>query len=381
MVEGIKQLERAARCAAPGATRVRAPAAQGSELAQLGRFAAAHECLRELRASAAACDAAAIEAMILEGVIGHFECMAPNSLDRVRRARALAHALQLGEQAARAAAWVAHMAYNFENYSLLAQALEESISSFSELDDEMRARVCLVVANGLQFLGRSAPAAPWYQLARTFSRRSAGHAVQAAVEYNRLAMALGRARIEWALGTCSRAEAGKAPARNWSIEFESVLALHVGWRSTALWELLCLCEAQVLQHEGRFTESITALESAMHRGSGGKCGLSEDLLNLEVEWCRVMSEPLRAPSRSLPAYAELLSRLAPGDRLLGCAFLRDILRQHGGVDADPALRSAHDSSRRWCLESLRRIDDAIVAVESRRDAIEAIACNSITGFK
>lgn len=338
----------------------------GIGLAQVGRIDEASQILEQSRIylSSRYILRVLIRTMILEAIIPYYRDFIDGS-DRLRRAHALASAAELEDLRAETSVWLAHLSFNFDDLLIFGRSLSDALDRFSHLDDAHKARLSLVCADALQFLGRREAAAEWYGVARQVSRNVHDHGLMVAIEFNRVAMSLSYVRIQRALGLVERDE----DERNWSFELNSVRSLHYGFGAQALLEIIDLCDAHALEMQSDYLEAADALMRL--RGAGGlhRCGVSERLVDLEVMWCRVNA---RACVPSLDwveeSYKSVLA-MTRNDQLLGMKFLSDIINR-GGVafDSTPIdlailnLVGSLDAERRLLSEVLEPINHALPLV-------------------
>lgn len=329
-------------------------------LAQLGRIEEARHILKDLRFeySTGTFPRVSIRLMILEGVISYYESLVDSS-DRVRRAYALAKVGGAVDLQAESSVWMAHLAFNFENYSVFEQSLSDALEGFANLDDSHRARICLLVADTLQYLADRSAASDWYSLARILSRKVHDHGIMTAIEYNRLGMGLSRIRVDRALGC----ESSSSSYRDWLNELGSVERLHIGFDARALSELLDLCGAYTHEIRGDFARASTILIRIRDSGSSERCGVSDRLLRIEIEWCRFKLTGLASQSDRPRVDRTDLEALSQNERLIALPFIRDLLGDdHLLFDADYYVQTMNDAKRHF----EKTVSDMSEAIEVAR---------------
>jgi hypothetical protein len=289
-------------------------------LAQLGKADEAKDLLSQVRESFSSgrVPRVSIRLLLTEGVISYYEDLSDSS-DRLNRAIALAKAIGLADMCAEISVWISHLAYNFENYDILENSLRDIFSGFELLDDSLRARACLLAADGNHYLGKSELASSWYAFARIFSRRVRDHAVMVAIEYNRLGMGLSRIRVERALNF----HADAATRRHWLIELESVRRLHVGFDVRALSELIDLCDAYTHELLNEFEKALSALRTIQEKSAAQRCGVSDALLELEIAWCESKLTGVGTSGLSFHSILDRIETLDANERLLALSFVGD----------------------------------------------------------
>lgn len=290
-------------------------------LAQLGKIVEAKDILNQVRMgfSSGQAPRVSIRLLLAEGVISYYDDLGDSS-DRLNRAIVLAKAMSLPDMCAEVSVWISHLAYNFERYEVLATSLRDAFSGFELLDEALKARACLVVADGNHYLGKVETASSWYSLARIFSRQSHDHAVMAAIEYNRLGMGLSRLRVDRALNF----HPDLATRRLWLLELESVRGLHVGFDVSALSELIDLCDAYAHELLNEYAKALSSLRMIQINGAAARCGVSDALLELEIAWCEAKLNGPRISALPIRSILDFIEKLDSNERLLALSFVGDL---------------------------------------------------------
>lgn len=296
----------------------------GIGLAQIGRIDEAYQVLEQLRSylSSRYVLRVIIRTMILEAIIPYYQDLIDHS-DRLRRAHALASAAQIEDLRAEASVWLAHLNFNFNDFDNFESNLKDALDRFVYLDYSHRTRLSLVIADGLQFLGRRELAAEWYGVARNISRHVHDHGLMVAIEFNRVAMGLSHIRVQRALGRVK----GSEDERNWLLELGSVRNLHHGFGSQALLEVLDLCDAHAMEMQERYLDAAETLMRVRDSGGLHRCGVSERLVNLEIMWCEVNAGLRSVPIEWVEQEYEDSLVMAQNDRLLAMYFPKDIINR------------------------------------------------------
>lgn len=337
--------------------RFEALAIQGIALAQSGRIDESLEILVCLRTAEGGSNLGkgSVRRLILEGVIKYYQERSPESIDRTRRALALAHALAHSKIEAEAAMWLSHFAFNFSAYDELKSSIAVALDGFELLEDYARARICLIVADVMQFVGDREGAGEWYTLARILSRRDHDHAGMSAIEYNRLAMGLSRLRVEDVLGL----DGSIISRRDWLTEISSVELLHKGLRSEALMELLLVCRSRLCQLSGDFEGALQILLEIRDSGVGRRCGVSDYLLDTELWWCSVRAG--RSPSEVMgrSPTSDLIQQLAIEEQVGAAYFLSNVPSEYVEHLNRQWLDSLLLSTRNQCRVAIDRLKEAL----------------------
>jgi hypothetical protein len=333
----------------------------GISLAQLGKIAESNEILLGLRDkySAGQSPRLTIHLMILEGLIWYYECRRPESLDRVRRAHMLASAGSINDLKIESAVWLAHLAFNFEAYASLKSSLLTALAGADSLKDDLRARVCLVVADSCRFLGQISRGDSWYKLARIFARRCRDRGVVAAIEYNRIVMGLSRARLENFLSRTESLWVGN----NWSAEFLSIKRLHEGMGVSSLSELLLLCESYGRQLDGDYCAAAESLISIRNAGAAESCGLSIQALDLEISWCQALCGPRSSVSEEKVPTLDEIEEWSLNEQFIGLMQLQDLVTRRGLQLDEERFEGMLSRSSSNCRVTLDDLGDAVADVD------------------
>jgi hypothetical protein len=340
-------------------------------LAQMGQSQQAGVVLQDLRSRYSKGDSPriTIRVLILEAVAWYYDNRRPDSLDRARRALALSTAARISDLAAEAAVWVSHLSFNFDDYALLSSALKTSFEGFECLDAGSRGRVCLVVADSSQFLGHPEIASRWYTVARIFARQAKSRSLIAAIEYNRIVMGLSRLRLERFFPIHVEKRSSKA----WIGDLLSIQRLHEGLGVTSLKELLLLCEALAHQADSNFSLAAVAMTQIRSKGAAQTCGLSERMLDLEIDWCRVLSEPASVRDPSVLPTIEELEQWSFGEQVVALRQLDDISRALDLPIDREKIEALHKVAVNQCLADDGLLSKAIEASQSVLTQIEQTA--------
>ena len=282
-VSALSTLRAAVDAASNSSERGEATAKVGTCLAQLGQFEEAESILKNLRQEhpVDVYPTVNLRAIILEAVILYYKNINHLSLDRIKRVFMLANACSADEVASEASVWLAHFAFNFEDYSGFKQGIEFSLAHFDYLSDTYRSRICLTIADAYQFLGDREYSQNWYTCARILSRQAHDHGLIAAIEHNRLVIGLSRVRAERARKQ-SEAEGVK---RNWEVELASVLRLIEGFGGNSLPELMDLSDCFACQLREDYVGAIQAMDRIEAADAIERCGMTRTLFVIERSWC------------------------------------------------------------------------------------------------
>lgn len=323
-------------------------------LAQMGQIDGATQILERLRANRdyICIPRVSIEIILLDGIVLYYSSRSPMSLDRVRRANLLSRSLRMKDLEAATSVWIVHLAFNFDDYELLSDGLAVGFEYISLLSDELCGRLCLSVADAVQYVGNREASTAWYGMARLFAQRTHDHAMMAAIEHNRLAMGLSRLRVESYLTSSAVSD----EHRHWLAEMGSIERLHYGLGAGALSELLSLCESRARELENDFPGALEVLGRIRDNAWAEKCGMSTQLLDLEMLWCQAMGHAFNEASMSqLPTLSEIKC-LSNDEQLVALNLLRDIVMKVGGGLDEELFVEMLQRAVSDCKESIAAIE-------------------------
>ena len=312
---------------------------------------------------------AAIQVMIFDGVFLYYKDRDGKALDRLIRARALAHVAGFEDLNLQSCIWMAHLAFNFDRFDILKTALSFAAERVDQADVGLRARFCLVVADSCGMVGGKDLAQNWYVLARIFARSAGERSMLTAIEYNRFVIGLSRIRIDRINGVASQGLEG----RSWTAELMSLVRLHEGLGVNVLPDLLQLAKSMLWQLDGDYRQAKDALVEIEARAGADRCGMSQELLSLEIMYCmsrcgegctefgnggdwldRIAGLSLDEQFLALPLFENLCAQLSiPYDRQK-VASLRAVAEDH-------------------CLKTLNQLRDSIECVHGFLDKVRALA--------
>lgn len=261
----------------------------------------------------------AIRLILVTGICLYYETRTIDSFDRVRRAYLLSVATNEKKLLSECAVWLMHLAFNFDDLSSLQQGAEDCVDCLSLLSSHDLARASLIVADASQLVGWIEISERMYSLARFLARAEVDRALIASIEYNRMALGLSRVRIDHVLQRNSAIAAG----RDLLAELRSVDILHSGLSSSALVEVIVFCEATLHLMNQQYSRALSQLEEIKGAAVWGKCGVTEQLLDLQIEWCRFKALGVVSTKAQQIIDIQRLSELSDDERLLALHCLRD----------------------------------------------------------
>lgn len=331
----------------------------GISLAQVGQIENASHIQKQLRINKDYSTAPRISILniLLDGVALYYTDRSAKSLDRARRAYLLSKSLQYPDLEAESAVWLAHLAFNFDDYELFGVALKVGFEGLSLLPDELCGRICLIVADANQFLGHRDISAEWYGVSRLFAQRAHDHGGMAAIEYNRLGMGLSRIRLE----SCLTTSEISSRHSQWLAELASIERLHYGLGISSLSELLLLCESRVRELENDFSGALKVLTEIRNRSAADKCGMSPQLLQLEMQWCQAMIHSSSIDPGSKQITLNEIGTFSDDEKLMALSFLKDIQRK-------TALKLDEARYEEMLEQAVAQCKESIIAIQNSLDS-------------
>jgi hypothetical protein len=352
-VSHLQDLEAAVLSANNPASRLDAVASLGICLAQHGDISAARKILKEMQEgdTSGLSAVSVVRKLLLDGQIDYLENRDSRSMEKFRRAQMIAAAFKSSSLIAEVSATVAHTAFNFDLYEEFDSAILRALANMDSASDGVKGRICLTVADLAQFVGEHDQAKYWYGRSRILVRNIRDHSLMSAIEYNRLAIGLSRARIDRILEN----EGDARERRKWFIELASVEGLHIGLDSDSMGELILLCRCMAAELTGDYQAALDALVEL--RASGAAClsSLAPHVLDCEQAWLQAcLPHELTIGACTIPSLDQI-SKLSLDDQLLALWFLRE-LDIKKAIDIDHArFENLYQVASENCLLSLENL--------------------------
>ena len=336
-------------------------------LIQQGRFQEAGVVLSDLRTQYGAGNVPRmmIRILLIEACMKYYQDRSPQALDRARRALALSSASEFVDLESEAATWYALYCFNFDKYTEFGQALTTAFQGFDQLTDALRARFCVLIADSLQFFGDFQTSDKWYLCARVLSRRAGDRPLMAAIEYNRLVMALSFLRLARFIG----ADRNIASHRNWIEEILSMQRLHEGLNIDALDQLLLLADCLARQACNDYLGSAATLERIRAQDAAQVCGLSSRQLDLEILWSNVLGGKVESSIElDLPSF-EQLGQWSYAEQITGIRQLAEVYHILNIPCDEGVIQEMHLTAVNHCKDADRELR---IATEACRDMLATI---------
>jgi hypothetical protein len=112
--------------------------------------------------------------------------------------------------------------------------------------------------------------------------------------------------------------------RNWRLEVQSVRALHSVFGSDALQELVLLSDAQSQESVQNYREAASILDRLLQSGVAARCGMSDELMRIEIDWCLAMDGRLNVDPDKMAAILAAIDGLSMNERLIACFFAGEL---------------------------------------------------------
>ena len=216
----------------------------------------------------------------VEGLIDHFDSMAPQAALKFERAQRLA--MNAGDEPlqAQAWAWLATGSFNRSDIELMVQQLAQAVRLAPRQHNAAWARIGLVLADAYRFAGDNLRAQHWYNRARQAAGQDGDTSMMSAFLHNFAAMRSAEIGLEDAF---SRAD--PEVARRALLEVDSIAHYDGTARAEALTAMVPVIRAQLLVVVGRFEEALQVYR-AYGRQAGNE-GMDHRLARFlaDMAWC------------------------------------------------------------------------------------------------
>ncbi|OYT89425.1 MAG: hypothetical protein CFE46_03150 [Burkholderiales bacterium PBB6] len=295
---------------------------------------------------------------LAEGLIEHFESMAPSAHDRFQRAYAFGGTSGDVRLQALGAAWLAIGCLNRSQLQQMQTHLTQAMLLAAPDNHAAWARLALVLADSLRYAGDDDRSQYWYLKARGHAIAEGDGSMISVMLYNMAAMRSGAIGLEDAFGLADADRAGKA-----LIESESTANYDTGRGNHALASAHSVLRAQLLTVQRRFEEALALFDAHLARASHEGMAPREARFLADRAWCRAQLAKLpealqdvRLSEAALPRNNDADDRAATHARLarvLGLCGLPQEAAAHQAL-ADEAL-VAHQASQREMLDAVNAV--------------------------
>lgn len=361
----IERLDGAIARAAGPLEREYLKAERAGALARLGLLADARFSLQGLRTQNLRHKDPLLGAWIgvVEGQIGHFECIAPQAVEKFQRAFELAAEAGDTPMQALASAWLANCAFNAADIPATSRHVRTTLTLAEPDQHAALARVGLVLADAYRFCGDDNASQTWYLRARAHASADGDSSMISVMLHNIASMRSGQIALADAFGRGDAEQARKA-----LLEAESTANYDWGTGVASLSTLVPVIRAQFLVVLERFDEAARLFDDHMERVRKEGMAHRQARLLAERAWCHVrlghVAEGL-ADTRAAEAHAA--EQRDADDRATTYARLARIHR-HGGRDGVADQLQA-------------RADAALAEHEADQAAIRRILDETLSGLE
>ena len=326
----IERLDLAIAAATDPLRREHLKAERAGALARLGLLADARFALGGLRTQNQRHRDALLAAWIhlVDGLIDHFESIAPGAVDKFQRAYDLAESERHAPMQALAAAWLANCAFNASDLPALSRHVTHALSLAEPDHHAARARVGLVLADAYRCAGDDDASQDWYLRSRAHASAEGDSSMISVMLHNISSMRSGQIALDDAFGRADLDLARKA-----LLEAESTANYDWGTGVASLSALVPLIRAQFLMVLGRFDAAAQLFDGHLDRARQEGLAYREPRLLADRAWCHVrLGHVAEALADARAAEAGVRQQQDPDDRAATYARLATIHR-HGGRDA------------------------------------------------
>ncbi len=250
-------------------------------------------------------------------------------MDRLRRAQALARAIQHPVLVPLCAAWLAHFEFNANRMEAMVLHASQALSLAQGDHHAALARVSLVLADAFHYAGRFDLAKPRYARVREHALADGDDAMISAMLHNVAAFRASAVRLEDAFGRHSPSEAKRA-----LMEAESTRTYDYGVGSSAMRLLVPLLRAQLFTVQKDYSSAIALFDANIELAV--EQGLARLLACFHADraWCHFNQQNLQLTRFDIDAAIGALIHVADPDDSAGThARIARVLSANGNTDA------------------------------------------------
>ncbi len=228
-------------------------------LARYGQLKDAAQELSSLRsANTAYAPAATAWILIAEGLVAHFQSLAPQALNSFRGAHALANSIGRSDISSLAEAWMAASEYVAGKVTVAAKHAVDAVLRSDSTSTSSLSRAHLVIADCLSCAGSDGLASNHYGLARRYASDHGDISMQSVVLFNAAAFGVAGLTIQDCLQT-----APPDRVRSVELQLQSIAHLDAGIGLSSLDALVPLMRAEFLIAAKRWSAAVDQYERAL----------------------------------------------------------------------------------------------------------------------
>jgi tetratricopeptide (TPR) repeat protein len=328
-----------------------------ANLARIGRFEEARQCVGELRLNHAGekSSAATVWLMLAEGLIHLYSDLNPLALDRISRAQMLGLAMRYPAAIALSSAWKSHLEFENSRFDSMILSIRLGLQYAAVDEHEAQVRLAMVLANAFMIAGDRANSQVWFTKAREHAVKSGDQASLEALLYNRTAFGIASIRADFCVHGVLRVDL--VIARK---EVESTTNLQILTRVNALVNHIYLWSARLSILECRYITAIDDLEIARRGAPFADYNFSQQMIDLELAYCL---SKLGRLGEALAVFEAIdlgsIDRLDLDERLVAASMQNELESMDQRFVRDPhttskfeKLKSKYSDNQSWLRSSL-----------------------------
>lgn len=315
-------------------------AKQAGYFARVGRFADARQTISEIRQVFGDGRSGRVTAftMLAEGLVLQYEQLGSGAFDRIARAQLLGQAMKDREVTAISSAWRAHLEFERSDFEGSARSLRIALQSAAEDDHSARVRCAIVLFNAFALFGERSESQRWFLAGREHAVKDGDQASIDALLHSRATFGVARLRAQSCKGSLDDSAVRLARAEVSSARNLQQLT-HVEAHAT----FIDLCDARLKIIEGDFQNAIDMLTSIRNAGPYPSGHFSQDLVELEVAYCRTKLQRATNPDESvIPIDCDSFTSLDIDDRLAVAWMSLELAKLDSRYAATPAALEHFD---------------------------------------
>ena len=245
---------------------------------------------------------------LVEGLIDHFESLAPSAA--LHFEQAYKHALRARdvEVQALAMAWLSISSLNASALETFASQIAQAVHLARPEHHAVWARIGLVLGDTYRFAGDETRALRWYARARQAAAMEGDSSMMSAFLHNQSAMRSASIGLDDATGQCDADAAQRA-----LLEAESSANYDGSAGSAALQAMLPVIRAQLLVVLGRFEEALALYDAHLSHASAEGMAHREARFMADRAWCLFQLAQPEAAWRDAERAHSALSALYDAD--------------------------------------------------------------------
>ncbi len=357
MSQLLKRLQQELSTASDPLVKAELLARISGNLARVGQFNEARQCVAELRRHHAGEQSGHITIwiMLAEGLI-HLYCdLNPLALDRVNRAQMLGLAMKYPAAIAQASAWKAHLEFENSAFDGMVKSIRIGLQFAAVDDHDSRVRLAMVLSNAFMISGDRPASQIWFMRARSHAVKNGDQASIEALLYNRTAFGIASIRSERCIEDSLNDDL--VVARK---EVESTTNLQELTKVAALTNHIYLWSARLSILECNFEKAIDDLASSRRGAPFADYNFSQQTIDLEMAYCLAqigqIDESLlvfEAINLKSMGHLDVDEQLVAASMLHELEMLDDRFRRVGDTQSHlEQLKTKYVSSKKALLSSL-----------------------------